>query len=236
MPTPKTDQFWQDEISGYGRNEALKPAAIRSLFLRRISLGTLRPPKKAQKVPSAKTISRILAEFRSSPESEKRKYDWLYWPESFIDERLPWEASRAALELLGYCMDRSRATEHVEIDGSVFEVDALVKWTRPTVDQAEWFWRISLAMPGASVLDRFDIVVQLMAVLPDISKFKGLLRMMEASAAVERWKVPAPPPRTSFRSPTKEEIAKALSEGFTVTETTDKEGKQHGRQRQTKRR
>lgn len=78
-------------------------------------------------LPPPSTIGRMKQRFRALPPPEQDEYRYVYWPESFVRGILPWEASRVVIALL-----RARA------DGG-----------RPTVSQARWAWRLSLAAPDA---------------------------------------------------------------------------------------
>jgi hypothetical protein len=48
------------------------------------------------------SIGRALAEYEGLPEAQKRRYDAVYWPESFINGALPWEAAPVAVEASRY--------------------------------------------------------------------------------------------------------------------------------------
>jgi hypothetical protein len=83
--------------------------------------------------PSKRTIGRIRAEHKAVPEMERVAYRYVYWPEAMERGSLPWEASAAVFELLRYCAAQGR---------------------RPTVREAFWYWRATLAAPDAPAADR----------------------------------------------------------------------------------
>lgn len=72
---------------------------------------------------------------------EEREYREFYWPESMEQDALPWEASAAALELSRYFHLGNRG--------------------RPSIRLVKWFWRVTLAAPGAPVWDREDAASRL---------------------------------------------------------------------------
>ena len=58
-------------------------------------------------MPAARTISRIRKdEWPLVEEKDRARYRTFYWPESTERGDLPWEASAAALELMGYLRER----------------------------------------------------------------------------------------------------------------------------------
>ena len=91
------------------------------------------------KVPSERTIRRLHQEYKEDLTDEERsQYHQLKWPESMemgvaITE-LPWDASASVLELLAFSQREGRR--------------------RPTIRQAKWFWRITLAAPDAPLPSR----------------------------------------------------------------------------------
>ena len=74
--------------------------------------------------------------FRDKPEPEQRKHDWFRWPHAMESGSLPWEASRAGLDLLAYYR------EH-------FGNEA-----RPTITHVLAFWRITQAAPDLDIEER----------------------------------------------------------------------------------
>ena len=75
-------------------------------------------------------------------EEERTQYRHFYWPESMERGDLPWEASGAALELLGHLQWK-------------------VPLGRPTVRLFKWFWRVTLAANGTRIQTRYQAAVLL---------------------------------------------------------------------------
>src|SRR5437870_9072922 len=96
MPRPKTDHRWIQLIKQLCvNNERMTARAI----ARR-----LQAEPDGQNAPSERTVSRLIEEFESSQES-KLPYKYFCWPGSMESGALPWEASRACLDLLRYFTD-----------------------------------------------------------------------------------------------------------------------------------
>jgi hypothetical protein len=185
MAAPRIHEFFDRQIKEYARNRReLKPPAIRRLLETNIKYGTLQPPDDVdiRKIPSAKTIGRRLIEFRNQPEAEQHQYDWFYWPESMISNRLPWEASQALLELLDYLqVERDK-----RLDPSKLWVKEFI---RPTVTEALWYWRLTLAAPAASMATRLDMAKWLSFDYGQPDKLQALMRAAEGSLAAKRYLV-----------------------------------------------
>lgn len=89
--------------------------------------------------PSERTIPALKKRFYDPlPEGKKREYTLARWPESFITDDLPWEASATILELLQLYL--AEGEQH-----------------RPTVRAARWFWHVTQAMPRAPATERSAI-------------------------------------------------------------------------------
>lgn len=184
MARARTHEFFVKKIREYGRNRRdLKPPAIREL-LRSVSA-----PEGVGGIPSTRTISRILQEFEDVPEPKKQEYDWIRWPESFIEARLPWEASRCTLDLLHFYSDR--------------------QWPRPTVSQTVWFWRFTLSAPDMPIVDRVELAVNFAEVEGELKTFDAIVRMTEERLASKAWQ----------RSPVQPKVQEAckLCDGAGVT-------------------
>jgi hypothetical protein len=82
--------------------------------------------------PSSATVLRLYREFKAFPPEEQREYGLFAWPDSMENGALPWEASRAALDLLAYRLS-SRYLG------------------RPTVRQVLWYWRLRQASPSVDI-------------------------------------------------------------------------------------
>jgi hypothetical protein len=103
----------------------------------------------AGKVPSARTVSRIMKEFDPSPEEEKAQYRHFYWPESMERGDLPWEASAAGLEILASLGHARWASVGRGLPESA----------RPSIRLVKWLWRITLVAPGSGFTERYRCAV-----------------------------------------------------------------------------
>ena len=87
--------------------------------------------------PTLRTVQRWQTEFNRLADDQRDAYRFVRWPESFESDTLPWEASRAVLELLRL---------HVEWN-----------WDPPTVRKARWFIRLFQAAPAAPLAWRQEV-------------------------------------------------------------------------------
>ena len=78
-------------------------------------------------VPSDRAIRRIMAEFKAAPEEERLPYQVFAWPQAMESGALPWEASRAVLDLVRFRIEAG--------------------YGPPLIGEAQWFWRVTLAIP-----------------------------------------------------------------------------------------
>src|SRR5207244_3214125 len=88
---------------------------------------------KDARVPSDRAIRRIVTEF---PPEERQPYKFFSWPTSMESGALPWEASRACLDLLRYLNEQGRKP--------------------PLNSLAQAFWYITLAAPAAPIKERVE--------------------------------------------------------------------------------
>ena len=107
---------------------------------------------KGSAVPSEATIRRVLRrEWDSMGEERQAQYVYFYWPESMESGKLPWEYSKAGIELLRW---RLRSADNGEIDwpGVTDKIkdSPSFRESRPTNREVEWFWRVTQAMPSPS--------------------------------------------------------------------------------------
>ena len=112
----------------------------------------------ADRVPSERTIGRIRQhEWNRLLDAEQAQYREFYWPESMEAGDLPWEASAAALELLG-AMAMNQP------------------FRRPSLRAIKWFWRICQASPEAPLDVRMELALGLMAteVKTEPDKVRGI--------------------------------------------------------------
>ena len=113
-------------------------AEIRRRLMNDLKIKKEDPPTP---VPSDRAIRRIMAEFKAASEEERLPYQVFTWPGSMESGALPWEASRAVLDLL-----RLRTEK---------------RFGPPLVREAQWFWRITLAIPDAPIDERHDAALEL---------------------------------------------------------------------------
>lgn len=120
MPRPKTDLRYAERVAVLAE-EGWRPAAIfRVIESEARDSGVV-------DYPSERTVRRLYEQHRQLPERVRREDAAFRWPAAMESGALPWEASRAALELLRY-RDEARLG-------------------RPTVRHAKWYWRLTLADP-----------------------------------------------------------------------------------------
>jgi hypothetical protein len=94
--------------------------------------------------PLKRTIEREVKRFHAMTPEGKRQFALFRWPDSMLDEALPWEASGDALDLL-----RHFDEQHWE--------------ERPTVRAALWYWRVKQARPEMALRDALEIAANLSA-------------------------------------------------------------------------
>lgn len=123
MPRPPTAKFWVDQIrSAVEANERTTIAAIE----RKLEAVAEEAGRPINEVPSDATIKRERQKYLAMPEEVRRGYRFVFWPETFENRELPWEAAQTVGELM-------RTT--------------LPQGIRVPVTYAMHFWRVSLAGP-----------------------------------------------------------------------------------------
>ena len=139
---PKTDQYWRERVEFLVENEGLGPRPLtRRLEQEAAQLGR-------DDAPAERTVARLRNEFIKSDEPTKRASRAFLWPESMGTPELPWEAGATALEILGYLRQHPSPG---------------LPWERPTIGFVTWFWRVTLAAPTASAIDRVGAATELYA-------------------------------------------------------------------------
>ena len=134
MPRPRTDRFWVERIRSITEdNPKLSGLAIQKQL-----------EKDAARLgrddwPHDKTIRRIRTEYLELPADEQRQYGRFSWPKSMEDGSLPWEAARAALDLMRHWSQRDR----------------------PPIRLVRWFWRVSQVAPDAPFEIRLRLASQM---------------------------------------------------------------------------
>src|SRR5262245_7989081 len=102
----------------------IRAPAIGRKLSERMAQGTLNVPSGvSQKVSDDRTIRTYLKLHAKLTDSERVAYRPVRWPESMLSGALPWESSRAILDLVHHCNQHG--------------------WPRPTIAQGLWFWRIT---------------------------------------------------------------------------------------------
>ena len=139
MPRPRIHRFWIEKIRGIlANNSPMGGVEMRRLLKYDPEMEKQNPPTP---VPSDRAIRRIMAEFKDAPEEERLPYQFFAWPGSMENGALPWEASRAVLDLL-----RLRTENRMR---------------PPLIREAQWFWRVTLAIPDAAIEKRRHIALHL---------------------------------------------------------------------------
>ncbi len=136
MPRPPISEYWQMQIKRLAENAAHSAESIAATLKERGQVEGVEEP-----VPAVRTIARYVREFRKLPEIERRPYRYFVWPDSMGTPDLPWEASRAALDL----------TRHRYALGL----------HPPTTVEAKWFWRLTLAAPALRLEYRSKMALDL---------------------------------------------------------------------------
>lgn len=113
---PKADDDWRRRAMELFADGHRGPSAIRQL---REENGGIKPLSDRQ-------IYRYLDDYRKLPEDLRRELSTVRYPDAMLDRSLPWEASRAVLDLLA----------------------ARGPAERPTVGHARWYWRVQEASPS----------------------------------------------------------------------------------------
>jgi hypothetical protein len=130
MARPRINSYWQERVKEITENE---PRVGPGPIFRRLKGEARKLDRKDY--PSERTVGRIRQEFRAQKQGEQRAYREFHWPECMDQRVLPWSASRAGLELLGYFQQL---------------------WgRRPLVGLVAVFWRVSQAAEDAPLDERY---------------------------------------------------------------------------------
>ncbi|MDA1002094.1 MAG: hypothetical protein O3B31_01895 [Chloroflexi bacterium] len=154
MARPPVDPAWRERVRSLAANG---PSLTATAIARRLDT-----PEEIKAVgrndpPHRTTVQRLLDDF---PPEERRLYQYVRWPASFGAADLPWEAAGPVLKLCDHLDERA------------------------TVARARWFWRITLAAPGADIASRDAAARQLHA--------WELLERPEPPEDLEAWLMFAP--------------------------------------------
>lgn len=148
MPIP-ISFYWKEQIR---KIKANNPRWGAGRIARSLVEGIPGGKDRETNVPSEATIRRVMRrEWDSMGEGERAQYVYFYWPESMETGKLPWQYSKAGMELLRW---RLRAADNDESDwpGATGEMaeSGKLRESRPTNREVEWFWRVTQAMPSPS--------------------------------------------------------------------------------------
>lgn len=170
MPRQPIHAYWKERIKhhlGKGQRPQPGPTAIERVLIEESREFDSKLLRRIGPVPSNRSIARILKEeWVPLPEEEKLQYREFYYPESMERGDLPWEASAACLELLGYRLD-----------------------SRPTIRMAMAFWRITLAAPDLNAWKR-EMLARVWSGVQALGEYAVLqdLRNLESYLAYAPWK------------------------------------------------
>jgi len=123
MPRPRTGPLWVERIETLTEEGESVASIFRTLKQEAEQDGR-------NDYPGERTVRRIAEAHRRKPEHVRREAALFRWPRTMLAGTLPWEASRAALNLL-----------------RIYDQEG---WGRPTVKTVRWFWRVSMAAPALS--------------------------------------------------------------------------------------
>jgi hypothetical protein len=139
MPNRPKDQYWKDRTWEFTANspKPMGPKYIGLLLAAEAKLSGRPAP------PAERTVARWQHEFRQLHQGTKDEYRYLFFPESFANTSLPWEASHSLLELLAYFSSRG--------------------YDRPLVSVARAYWRVTLACPDLPIMERYNAAKRLAA-------------------------------------------------------------------------
>jgi hypothetical protein len=198
MPRPPIHPFWVERIRVLLANNP----RISGVEIRRKLTNDQKIKKEDDAptpVPSDRAIRRIMTQFKGAPKSERQSYRYFSWPESMEAGILPWEAARVVLDLM-----RFRTEAHME---------------PPLVLEAQWFWRVTLAIPDAPIETRVKAAAALvMLAMSDQPKSENL-KVLQWRLAYQTWRSKAD--REAYLQAAKDERIPATSNDETSVELED---------------
>jgi hypothetical protein len=137
LPQPPVAQHWRILIhKAVLADKLTRPTEIH-VRLQEAAAEAARRGEDPGRVPSLRSIERIRKEALDAEPAVQARYTAFAWPEALEDGHLPWEASSAVLELLGWLTEQGHA--------------------RPAIDEGLWYWRATLAAPGTPVELRWGV-------------------------------------------------------------------------------
>lgn len=120
MSRRKTSQFYANQVAALA-GEGQNPAQIFRVIQETADAA------HRDDWPSERTVRRLFEEHQKLSKPLLREHSLFSWPETFEIGLLPWEAARAALDLVRYCDENGLG--------------------RPTIRHCKWFWYMLLASP-----------------------------------------------------------------------------------------
>jgi hypothetical protein len=113
------------------------------------------------KPPVSKSIERHLSKDLNKLSIEEQKpYLYFSWPESMENGALPWEAAREALDVVRWHTENWRSLREKEEAKPKYRdeekelPDFFKRPPRIPVRQVQWFWRVTQAIPEATIEQR----------------------------------------------------------------------------------
>jgi hypothetical protein len=99
--------------------------------------------------PAPRTVNKYRRMYEPKSLREKAAYKLFAWPEEMGSDLLPWEASQAALELLGILFSPEYTTYPEYMRRYLRKVGEFdfPPYGRPTILLVHWFWRVTMAAP-----------------------------------------------------------------------------------------
>ena len=167
----KTNPLWEEKILELKATHP-RMGDIRLHAMLEQGFGNGEPPSGVGDPPATATVRRILKrKWDGMAEGERVKYQQLHWPEAFIREYLPWEASPIALELLRYL---TVPTRQKVLDEGICR--------RPTIRLSQWAWRVAKFAPEAPFHWRLEMASHLAAAegIGDVESMQDISRTAEA--------------------------------------------------------
>jgi hypothetical protein len=182
MPAKRIDQHWADRINELAANDP-KPGPYR-IEAQLAEEASVNPSLPAP--PTANTIRRYLVRFDKKSKEEKDQYLYFRWPQSMEAGLLPWEASAAALELLGVAQrfdTFARLMEAQVPDEELVKRGGSARMGRPSVRLVRWYWRITQTAPDLpkDMIDQRQQGVSLEQVTPSRYDIAQTLAAWEAA-------------------------------------------------------
>jgi hypothetical protein len=140
MARPPMHPFWVERIRVLAANNPrLSGVEIQRKLKNDLLINKNEHPPTP--VPSDRSIRRIVAQFSSFTTSQQQPYRYFSWPTSIEAGVVPWEAGRVVLELIRFRIDQ--------------------KMLPPLIVEAQWFWRVTLAIPEAPISQRAKVAATL---------------------------------------------------------------------------